>query len=128
VKSLVAFAVALGVLATTGIAAMAQAPTSGSSSAKKPDAQKPAARSVSGTVKSSSQEVVVVAGQQKGKDSEWTFAVEPNTNIRKGGKSIVASDLRPGDVVQVRFTEQGGKAMASSIVVKSAAPPKKTKS
>jgi hypothetical protein len=75
-------------------------------------------RNVSGTIKSSSQEMVVVAGRDKGRDAEWTFAVEPTTDIRKGGKSIVARDLKPGDVVQVRFTEADGKAMARSIVVK----------
>ena len=86
-------------------------------------------RNVSGTVKSSSQEMVVVAGRDKGRDAEWTFAVEPTTDIRKGGKSIVARDLKPGDVVQVRFTEADGKAMARSIVVKAKDAPtaKKTK-
>ena len=65
------------------------------------------------------QQALVVAGRDKGRgDAEWTFAVEPTTNIRKGGKSIIAGDLKPGDSVQVRFTEQGGKAMARSITVK----------
>ena len=106
----------------------AQTPPSGSTPAKKGDAQKAVSRNVTGTVKASSQETVVVSGRLKGKDAEWTFAVEPTTSIRKGGKSIVASDLKPGDTVQVRFTEHGGKAMASSIVVKGGATAKKTKS
>jgi hypothetical protein len=81
-------------------------------------------------VKSSSLDTVVVAGRDKGKDAEWTFAVEPTTDIRKGAKSIVAGDLKPGDAVQVRFIEQDGKATARSIVVKGkvAAPTKKAKS
>jgi hypothetical protein len=112
----VALALAL-VLGIAGVAA-AQAPTSGSTAAKKTDVQKPASRSVSGTVKSASLETVVVAGRDKGKDAEWTFAVEPTTNIRKGDKSIVAGDLKPGDVVQVRFAEQDGRAVARSILVK----------
>jgi Domain of unknown function (DUF5666) len=112
----VALALAL-VLGIAGVAA-AQAPTSGSTAAKKTDVQKPASRSVSGTVKSASLETVVVAGRDKGKDAEWTFAVEPTTNIRKGDKSIVAGDLKPGDVVQVRFVEQDGRAVARSILVK----------
>jgi Cu/Ag efflux protein CusF len=112
----VALALAL-VLGVAGVAA-AQAPTSGSTAAKKTDVQKPASRSVSGTVKSASLETVVVTGRDKGKDAEWTFAVEPTTNIRKGDKSIVAGDLKPGDVVQVRFAEQDGRAVARSILVK----------
>jgi hypothetical protein len=123
----VALSLAL-VLAVAGIAA-AQAPTSGSTAAKKTDVQKPASRSVSGTVKSASLGMVVVAGRDKGKDAEWTFTVEPTTNIRKGDKSIVAGDLKPGDAVQVRFTEQDGRAMARSILVKSKdAAAKKTRS
>ena len=110
-KILVALALALA-LGAAGVA-VAQTSMPGSTSHKKP-----ASRNVSGTVKSSSMETVVVAGRDKGKDAEWTFAVEPTTNIRKGGKSIIAGDLKSGDAVQVRFTEQGGKAMARSIVVK----------
>jgi hypothetical protein len=111
VRMLVALVLALA-LGAPGVAA-AQTSTPGSTSAKKT-----ASRSVNGTVKSSSMETVVVVGRDKGRDAEWTFAVEPTTNIRKGGKSIIAGDLKPGDAVQVRFTEQGGKAMARSIVVK----------
>jgi hypothetical protein len=114
VKILVALALALALaLGAAGIA-VAQTSMPGSTSPKKT-----ASRTASGTVKSSSMEAVVVAGRDKGKDAEWTFAVEPTTNIRKGGKSIIAGDLKRGDAVQVRFTEQGGKAMARSIVVKS---------
>ena len=116
------------VLGVVGVAT-AQAPPSGSTAAKKTDVQKPASRSVSGTVKSASLETVVVAGRDKGKDAEWTFVVEPTTNIRKGDKSIVAGDLKPGDAVQVRFTEQDGRAMARSILVKGKdATAKKTRS
>jgi len=80
---------------------------------------------VSGTVRSASADTVVVAGRDKGKDAEWTFAVEPVTNIRKGSKAIVAGDLRAGDPVYVRYVERDGKATAESIVVK--APRKEAK-
>jgi hypothetical protein len=82
-----------------------------------------ATRNVSGTVRSATAETIVVAGRDKGKDAEWTFAVEPTTNIRKGNKSIVAGDIKSGDAVQVRYVERDGKAMAQSILVK--APAKK---
>ena len=85
-----------------------------------PDAKaspKSPSRNVTGTVRSSSPEAVVVAGRDRGKDNEWTFAVEPTTNIRKGSKAIVAADLKPGDPVQVRFVERNGKAHAESIRV-----------
>jgi hypothetical protein len=77
-----------------------------------------AIRNVSGTVRTASADTVVVAGKDKGRDTEWTFAVEPVTNIRKGSKSITAADLRTGDAVQVRYTERDGKAMAQSILVR----------
>ena len=75
-------------------------------------------RNVTGTVRSSSADAVVVAGRENGKDNEWTFSVEPTTNIRKGNKAIIAADLKPGDGVQVRFVERNGKAHAESIRVK----------
>jgi hypothetical protein len=127
VKTVASLALILA-LGSPAVAA-AQGASTGSGSPTKVETKKPTTRTVSGSVKSSSQDTVVVAGRDKGKDAEWTFAVEPTTNIRRGGKSIVASDLRPGDGVQVRFREQGGKATAQSIVVKSKAGPvaKKTK-
>jgi hypothetical protein len=77
-------------------------------------------RNVTGTVRSSSADTVVVAGRDKGRDSEWTFAVEPTTDIRKGSKAIIAADLKPGDGVLVRFVERNGKAHAEWIRVKDA--------
>jgi Domain of unknown function (DUF5666) len=84
----------------------------------------PAAKSASGTVKSASADNLVVGGKMKGKDEEWTFGVDAKTSIKKGGKSITAADIKPGDSVQVKYTEDAGKMMASSVMVKSA-PAKK---
>jgi hypothetical protein len=78
---------------------------------------KPPSRNITGTVRSSSQDVVVVAGRENGKEGEWTFPVEPTTTIRKGTKAIVAADLKPGDGVQVRFVERNGKPHVESIRV-----------
>ena len=121
----------LGLALVSGVigGAVAQTTDSAITSQKKADAKK-TTRSVSGTVKSSSLETVVVAGHDKGREAEWTFGVEPTTFIRKGSKSITAGDLKAGDVVQVRFSEMDGKAMAQSIVVrpKKDAVAKKTKS
>jgi uncharacterized protein YxeA len=86
--------------------------------------KKPAAKSASGTVKSASTDNLVVAGKMKGKDEEWTFGVDSKTSIKKGGKSITAADVKAGDSVQVKYTEDAGKMMASSVMVK-AAPAKK---
>ena len=122
------FVVIALLLAFSGADAMAQTPTPTAKPGKTGEAAKNASRSVSGTVKASSLDTLVVAGRDKGKDTEWTFLVEPTTNIRKGGKSIVAGDIKPGETVQVRFTEQGGKAMATSIRVKGGITAKKTKS
>jgi Domain of unknown function (DUF5666) len=109
VRMLVALASAL-VLATAALAS-AQAPAPAKPTEKK------ATRNISGTVRSVSGETLVVAGRDKGKEAEWTFAVEPTTNIRKGSKSIVAADLKAGDAVQVRYVERDGKSMAQSIRV-----------
>jgi hypothetical protein len=84
---------------------------------KTPAAKKPMARNASGTVKSASADSVVVAGKEKGKDTEWTFAVDPKTKVRKANKDMPAGDLKAGDPVQVRYVEQEGKAVAQSITV-----------
>lgn len=125
-RTLVSVAVALALIA--GAAALIHAQTGDTPAAeKKADkmAAKKATRNVSGTVRSAASDAVVVGGRDKGKDAEWTFAIELTTNIRKGSKSIVAGDLKPGDAVQVRYFERDGKALAESILVK--APRKDTK-
>jgi Cu/Ag efflux protein CusF len=117
VKIVVVFAL-WSVLAMVGLA-LAQTPASPSTSpATKAEQRKASTRTVNGVVKSSSADTVVVSGRDKGKDMEWTFAVELTTDIRKRGKSVIPEDLKPGDAVQVRFTEQDGKALARSIQVK----------
>ena len=83
--------------------------------------KKPMAKTANGTVKSASADSVVVAGKDKGKDAEWTFAVDPKTTIKKGGKAITAADIKTGDAVQVKYTEADGKAMAQSVMVKAPA-------
>jgi hypothetical protein len=84
----------------------------------KMDKKKAATKTANGTVKSASADRVVVAGKEKGKDAEWTFAVDPKTSIKKGGKAITAADIKAGDSVQVKYTEADGKAMAQSVMVK----------
>jgi hypothetical protein len=114
---LVVALVALGVCAITSGQALAQ---TGRSTAAEKAAPKKVVRSVSGSVRTASNDAVVVVGRDKGRETEWTFAVEPTTNIRKGSKSIVAGDLKAGEAVQVRFSERDGKAVAESILVRSA--------
>ena len=83
--------------------------------------KKPMTKTANGTVKSASANSIVVAGKAKGKDEEWTFGVDSKTSIKKGGKAIMAGDVKVGDSVQVKYMEQDGKAMAQSVMVKGAA-------
>ena len=83
--------------------------------------KKAASKTANGTIKSASADSVVVAGKDKGKEAEWTFAVDPKTSIKKGGKAITAADIKTGDSVQVKYTETDGKAMAQSVTVKAPA-------
>jgi len=84
----------------------------------KPKADVKKAKNAMGTVKSASADSLVVAGKEKGKDAEWTFAVDSKTAIRKSGKAITAADLKPGDPVQVRYMDHEGKATAMAVQVK----------
>jgi hypothetical protein len=100
--------------ATTPAPAQKPAETKKSSDMKK-------AKTAQGTVKSASGDSLVVAGKEKGKDAEWTFAVDSKTAIRKSGKSITAADVKPGDQVSVRYMDHDGKATAMAVQVKSGA-------
>jgi hypothetical protein len=100
--------------ATTTTPAPAQKPAEAKQSTKK-------AKNATGTVKSASADSLVVAGKEKGKDTEWTFAVDSKTAIRKSGKAITAADVKAGDQVQVRYMDHDGKATAMAVQVKPAA-------
>jgi Ni/Co efflux regulator RcnB len=88
--------------------------------------KKMAAKSASGTVKSATPDSVVVAGKEKGKEAEWTFGIDSKTTVKKGGKAATASDLKPGDSVQVRYMDHEGKAMAQAINIRGASGEKKS--
>jgi hypothetical protein len=78
-------------------------------------AKKPATKTATGTVKSASPDSLVVAGKDKGKDAEWTFAVDDKTKVKKAGKDAMAKDIAPGDKVTVRYMDHDGKATAMSV-------------
>ena len=139
VKSFVAsvIAVVLGIgsvgtalaQATSTAPAQTPAPAGTSAPAQKPaeSKQKPMeakAKKAHGMVKSASADSVVVAGKEKVqgskemKDSEWTFAVDSKTAIRKSGKAVTTADLKAGDQVEVRYMDHGGKMTAVAIQIK----------
>ena len=129
-KKLIALPLALVfALGTAGIVVAQEKKAEEKKSEMKSDAKpmekkaekKPMAKTANGTVKSASADSVVVAGKDKGKEAEWTFAVDPKTTIKKGGKAITAADIKMGDSVQVKYTEADGKAMAQSVTVKAPA-------
>ena len=74
-----------------------------------------------GTVKTVGPDSVVVAGKAKGKDTEWTFALNDKTKIKKAGKDVTAKDLAAGDKVTVRYMDEGGKMTAMAVNVSGAA-------
>ena len=130
----------LAVAQTPAPAPATPAPATTPAPAQKPAEMKPKssdvkkAKNAQGTVKSASADNLVVAGKEKGKDAEWTFAVDSKTAIRKSGKAITAADLKPGDQVHVRYMDHEGKATAMAVQVKpgatsakAAAPPAEKK-
>jgi hypothetical protein len=68
-----------------------------------------------GTVKTAAPDNIVVGGKSKGKDTEWTFALDDKTKIKKAGKDVTAKDLAAGDKVTVRYMDEGGKMTAMSV-------------
>jgi len=81
-------------------------------------------RTVEGTVKSAQADGIVVSGKDQagasstGKDREWTFAFNDKTTVRRGQTAVAATDLKVGDKVTVGYTEQDGKVIAHSVMVK----------
>jgi hypothetical protein len=126
--------VATAFLATTAALGMAQTSTAPAASApadkkmeeKKADkmGKKMAAKSASGKVKSASADSLVVMGKAKGKEAEWTFALDAKTRIKKGGKDATATDLKEGDAVSVRYMEHDGKNVAQAVMARGEAAKK----
>src|SRR4030095_4638775 len=113
----------LAVAQTTAPAPATPAPATTPTPAQKPAEMKKSsevkkAKNAQGTVKAASADSLVVAGKDKGKDAEWTFAVDSKTAIRKAGKAITPADVKPGDQVQVRYMDHDGKATAMAVQVK----------
>ena len=68
-------------------------------------------RSVTGTVKKTTDNGFVVVGREAGQqDKEWAFALDPAT---RG-----ANELREGDAVTVTYTNRDGKIVAQSVKLK----------
>jgi hypothetical protein len=120
-------AVLMGAAFVAGVtgAALAQTPAPAPKTDKPAETttKKPMAHSAFGTVKAAAADSIVVAGKTKGKDAEWTFAVDPKTKIRKAGKDITAADLAAGDAVSVHYHDDGGKNVADSVMVRPAKKP-----
>lgn len=115
-KRLVALIASVAFVAGMTGSVLAQAPQTPQ---KQDKAKKPAAQIANGTVKTSAADGLVVSGKAKdGKDTEWTFAVDPRTKIRKGGKDITAADLVAGDAVHVRYHAEAGKNVADEVMVR----------
>jgi hypothetical protein len=139
VKSLIALIVSGAFVAGLSASALAQAP---STTAPKEDkkaekaaegVKKPAVHSASGAVKTAAPDSLVVSSKAKsGKDTQWTFAVDSKTKIRKGGKDVTTGDLEAGDPVVVRYHQEAGKNVADAVMVqapkKAAEPVKKDES
>lgn len=120
-KGLLALLVGIAFACGT-IGAVAQAatttdkkPAEGTKADKKEAGKKAGTKKVSGTVKSASPDSIVVSGKEKGKDTEWTFAVDDKTKVKKAGKDATAKDLAPGDKVTVSYMDHDGKATAMSV-------------
>lgn len=124
-KKLLALFIAAAVVGTTVGLAAAQAPKEEKKAPAKATQKQMMARNATGKIKSASADTVVVAGKDKGKDAEWTFGIDAKTKIKRGGKDVTAADLKAGDSVAVRYTENDGKAMAQTINVRAAGAAKK---
>jgi hypothetical protein len=121
-RGLVALTVALA-LGSSAIPAVAQQQhrdvKPGTNTVREQDSSKLGTRSVTGTVKNTTANGLVIVGRESGQDEkEWAFALDTSTRIDAGGKPQ-AGALRAGDPVTVMFTDRDGKIVAQSIKVNS---------
>jgi DUF4097 and DUF4098 domain-containing protein YvlB len=113
-------ALLVGIVFVAGTIGSVAAQTSTTTTDKKPAAdtkKKVTTKSATGTVKSAAPDSIVVAGKDKGKDAEWTFAVDDKTKVKKAGKDTTAKDIAAGDRVTVRYMDHDGKATAMNVNV-----------
>jgi hypothetical protein len=130
VKKLIGLLVAAALWLGAPDFAVAQAPPAGQSPGEKADSSpekgdKNMAQTAVGRVKSATSDRLVVIGKSRGQGAEWTFVIEAQTKIRKEGKDVTATDLKPGDGVQVRYLEQDGKYIAQTVRARTAPAEKK---
>jgi hypothetical protein len=86
--------------------------------AREADRSSVGTRSVTGTVKRTTDKGIVVVGRETGeKDREWAFALDASTRIEARGQVRGADDLRQGDPVTVTYTNRDGKIVAQSVTV-----------
>ena len=102
------------VFASAGLVA-AQTPPPATKAEKDTSMKKAPHHTAVGTVKTAGPDNLVVGGKSKGKDTEWTFAVNDKTKVKKAGKEVAAKDLAPGDKVTVRYMDEGGKMTAMTV-------------
>ncbi len=125
-KKLLAAVVALVFITGLSGVVLAQEKKATAAMEKPTDAKNMAMKAhfASGTVKSAAADGIVVTGKEglakNAKEAEWTFTVDDKTMIKKGGKAITATDIRPGDWVNVKYMQHDGKAVAERVVVKPA--------
>jgi hypothetical protein len=104
--------------------ALAQSPGAAAPATKAPapapgakaEVKKLSTKTAAGTVKSASADsLVLVAGKDK---KEWTFALDKDTKITKGGKAAKVEELAADDSASVSYVEMDGKMHARTVSVK----------
>ena len=74
--------------------------------------------SVTGTIKHTMDNGLVVVGRETGKaDREWAFTLDASTRVDRAGRVQAVSDLRQGDPVTVSYTNRDGKVVAQNVTL-----------
>jgi hypothetical protein len=109
-------AAAVALALTLACSAMPAAAQQKPATPREADRSSVGTRSVTGTVKKTTENGLVVVGREAGqKDKEWAFALDPGTRIDAGGKMKAVSELREGDAVTVTYTNRDGKIVAQTV-------------
>lgn len=85
----------------------------------KKEVKKPKARQLTGEVAAidAAKKTVAVKRMVKKEAKEFTFNTDEKTSILKNKKKLELADIKTGDRIRVRYTEEEGKRLATSITI-----------
>jgi hypothetical protein len=106
---------------STGTTPPAAAPSTGTGGTTPKSSTMAKTKQATGAVKSAAPDNLMLVTTDKNKvEKEWTFVLDKDTKLTKGGKAIETTDIAAKDTATVAYTESDGKMVAKTVKIKAA--------